>query len=418
MARVQGLERRHGWYCLASNAPGERLAPALEWYFDQTPVLLTPARVWHFARYAGAAAAAMRPFWEASVGWYCQGQVTNLLWSAGWRALELLSAALRLCYALGALPRAERETRPHLLLALLQQYSEATTGMSVLLECSRQQRGQGPSMWVGCWRGPDAPAPPDGLFRREGVLAAQAQEALAKHGNGPEARQALDELEAALAAAEATPFRPPAVPLLTYEAEEDLVYHHVLGTLLRQTYLTDACAGQDADGTPAIPPPPRPFAPPAEKWAYYQAYVNAHPTEFAPPGVLNLAPTLGALAEYPGQGAAALLSRPADTDYAKLLHAMAQEPAFTALPPRAYAPASLPSVRFYQPYRRYEPYRQYPEPAGSWGQQLGLQLTRVCFNATRDIGLFFYNLDYHTHILSQVALVHKHAGCWLLLEAD
>ncbi|UOQ69056.1 hypothetical protein [Hymenobacter volaticus] len=200
-----------------------------------------------------------------------------------------------------------------------------------------------------------------------------------------------------------------------YWAEEDEVYRQVLADLLWQEYLGHFSAFHREDGTPLVPVPTDLTQ--AERYAYYEAYLAAHPEEFTPPGVLNLAPTLRSIAEC-RVDYEFLLEAPTLPARTQALRELLQAPVMTYLPGRDFAPAPAPAVGRYTLYWRYEPFHQYPEPVGSWGLQLGMHLSRVCLNAARDTGFFFYDLDHNQYILGQVALVRKQQGRWTLQEEE
>ncbi|MBC6992250.1 hypothetical protein [Hymenobacter sp. BT491] len=408
LARVYVQEQRFGW---------SRLGPE---------TVLDEWTVWNYAHYAGSARLAAEAFCEAAGAWYAQGRVTNQLWTGAWRALKRLRLALRLCYALSQQqPLPEKSVRRSLEQALprwLSHYQQAIRTLIAMFIRNGEAR-VGLSMWAECVLDPEGTALEDPLFQRELEGSNAVYDALMAHGYGPEALQCLGELVAVLTGAPAatrapghpgeapTPADEGKVPSPAYCAEEDRVYQQVLGPLLRQEYLASAGHAQYEDGRPVIPPPDGPFAQAADKWAYYEAYLAEQPDAYAPPGVLNLAPTLRSLpdcaAEY-----GFMLTEPTLPERTRFLQELTQTPDFAALVTRAFA--SVHDTWRYTSYWRYEPFRQYPDPPSSWGLQLGLQLSRVGFNTARDTGFFFYELDHHTHILCHVAVVRKQQGCWVL----
>lgn len=201
-----------------------------------------------------------------------------------------------------------------------------------------------------------------------------------------------------------------------YNAEEELVYAHVLSQLLQQAYWADLQGIRSPDGAPLLPPPPPAAATQAQRWAYFQAYASSHALLQGDPFVLNLAPTLRSLPAFLTENGGFL----ADTTHPAYFHALQalqrRAPVFTALTDRAYRPSSPPLVWRYRLYWRYEPLRQYAEPAGSADKQRGLQLSRVCFNAARDSAFFVYDMDYQQYALGGVGLVCKRSGRWSLQE--
>ncbi|MGY2134439.1 hypothetical protein ACW9KT_19580 [Hymenobacter sp. HD11105] len=207
-------------------------------------------------------------------------------------------------------------------------------------------------------------------------------------------------------------------PSPAYNAEEDQVFAQVLHPLLRQSYLADLSSLHWADGSPVIPLPPDSVVTLAEKAAYYEAYLAAHPDLHLDDSlILNLSPRLRDLPAHFAENGG-ILSDTAHPAREKGLKALAQAPVFATLADRPYKPLPPPSVWKYTLYWRYEPYRQYADPKGSTGTQLGLQLSRVCFNAARDSGFFLYDLDYHQYIEGKVALVCKQQDRWIVQEPE
>ncbi|MGY2134621.1 hypothetical protein ACW9KT_20500 [Hymenobacter sp. HD11105] len=207
-------------------------------------------------------------------------------------------------------------------------------------------------------------------------------------------------------------------PSPAYNAEEDKVLAQVLHPLLGQSYLADLGSLRLEDGSPWIPLPPASLTKPAEKWAYYEAYLASHPDLHLDDSfILNLSPLLRDLPAHFAENGG-ILSDTAHPAREKGLKALAQAPVFATLADRPYKPLPPPSVWKYTLYWRYEPYRQYADPKGSTGTQLGLQLSRVCFNAARDSGFFLYDLDYHQYIEGKVALVCKQQDRWIVQEVE
>jgi hypothetical protein len=216
--------------------------------------------------------------------------------------------------------------------------------------------------------------------------------------------------------AEASAQMQAARPSPAYNAEEDVVYSHVLPHLLQQSYWEDIQRLRSADGSLLIPAPPPSCTTQAQQWAYYQAYVASHPGVAAAPFVLNLAPTLRSLPAFLA-GNGGFLSDTAHQAYFHALQALQRRaPAFAALTDRSYQPEIPPPVWKYGLYWRYEPFRQYADPEGTVGRQRGLQLSRVCFNAARDSAFFVYDVDYYQYVLGGVGLVCKRQGRWALQE--
>lgn len=405
LARMQAQESTYQW---------SRLAP------DQP---LDSASVWSFGGYAGAARLVASLLGDLVGPWYSQGRVSNQFWTAAWFGLERLRLGLRLFYALSQqepLPVGPARQQATLSLQyLLDHYHQAQQELATMLS-RNLQLGRERSIWVQTMIEEGSDSLDTTQVGYDLRALTPVQEALRRHGYGPEVVAQLGQLAASLVPVVAgnrpvPPVAAPEDPLCAYGVEEEQVYQQVLTRLLHQAYVAHAGQLQRADGSPLIPLPPNPLSG-AMLAAYREAWLAQHPTVLSPPGVLNLSPTLhslvNCLAEY-----RFLLDQPALPAQNQALHQLASEPGVAALGTRPFAPAPPPAVWRYTCYWRYAPFQQYPQPLGSQGTQVGLRLSRVGFNATRDTGFFFYDLDYGTHILGNVALVRKQAGRWVL-QAD
>lgn len=174
------------------------------------------------------------------------------------------------------------------------------------------------------------------------------------------------------------------LPFPAYCAEEDRLYQAVVAPLLRHVVRED----QGADTT-------------AED-KYY-------------PMVLNFASTLRSLPECTAE-TDSLFAQPEVTQYAAEMKRLARAPVFATLTTRSFASRSVRDLWKFSPAYRYEPFRKYAAlDSAKNTYQLGLQLSRVCFNAARDTGFFFYDIDYTSHIIETVALACKKQGKWTLL---
>ena len=200
-----------------------------------------------------------------------------------------------------------------------------------------------------------------------------------------------------------------------YTSEEDKVYNDVLRHVLRQAYWADVSSLRQADGSLLIPAPAPDSS--SDKWAYYERYVAQHPLTLTPPFVLNLSPTLRDLPAFMAENGG-ILPDTAHPLRRHALQALTRVPVLRLLSDRPYAPELPPPVWKYGLYWRYQPFRQYADPEGSAGMQLGLQLSRVCFNAARDSGFFFYDVDYQQYVLGRVGLVRKRENRWTLQEVE
>ncbi|WP_324680717.1 hypothetical protein [Hymenobacter sp. GOD-10R] len=399
LARVQAQEHRCSWSTLSPEQP------------------LDKATVWSFGGYAGTVRLATQSFCEAAATWYSQGRVRNQLWSASAHALERLRLGLRLGYALSQqqplTAAEEQENQRYMLTYLLEHLRQAQQTLLGQLDQIRPPQSALPN-WAESMMGPLPESAEHTLWGREVSWRQSVVEALRTYGYGPQVLQRLGELETLLHT------QPENVRweanTSAYWAEEDHVYQDVLADLLWQEYLGLFSARHHEDGTPVIPLPAE-LTTTAERHAYYEAYLTAHPDEFTPPGVLNLAPTLRSMAECRAEYEF-LLDQPTLPGRTQALQELLQEPVMAHLIGRDFTPDPAPQAGRYTLYWRYEPFHQYPEPVGSWGQQLGLHLSRVCLNAARDTGFFFYDLDHNQYILGHVAVVRKQQGRWRLHEEE
>ena len=398
LARVQAQEHRCSWSTLSPEQA------------------LDKATVWSFSGYAGTVRLAAAAFCEAAAAWYTQGRVNNQLWSASNHGLERLRQGLRLCYALSQqqplTTEEEQENQHYMLTYLVAHLRQAQQTLLGQLERIRPPKADLPS-WAEAMQGPLPKSAEHTYLLQEVRWTLSLEETLRTYGYGPQALQCLGEMEMLVSRPEEKVRWEANTP--AYWAEEDQVYRHVLADLLWQEYLGHFSAFHREDGTPLVPVPADLTK--AERYAYYEAYLAAHPEEFTPPGVLNLAPTLRSIAECQVDYEF-LLEAPTLPARTQALRELLQAPAMTYLPRRDFAPAPAPAVGPYTLFWRYEPFHQYPEPVGSWGLQLGMHLSRVCLNAARDTGFFFYDLDHNQYVLGQVALVRKQQGRWTLQEEE
>jgi hypothetical protein len=404
LARVQAQEYTYQW---------SRLAP------DQP---LNAHVVRSFGGYAGSARL-VASLWSTAAGtWYSQGRVTNQLWTATWFGLERLRLALRLFYALSQqepMPVGQARQQATLALkSLLDHYRQAQREIAAMLRRNLQP-GREMSLWVQVMLDEGCASLANTQVGYDLRALAPVEDALRRHGYGPKALTQLGKLAASLVPRLPERYQSmagavPEDPLPGYQAEEDVVYQHVLASLLQQAYVAETGRIQRADGTPLIPPPPTPLSG-AELAAYREAWLSQHPTEVSPPGVLNLSPTLHSLPECVAEYRF-LVDQPALPVQTHALQQLANELWVASLGTRPFTPLPAPQVWRYTCYWRYAPFQQYAEPAGSQGAQLGLRLSRVGFNSARDTGFFFYDLDYGSHIVGGVAFVRKQAGCWVVQQ--
>ncbi|UOG73460.1 hypothetical protein MTX78_15145 [Hymenobacter tibetensis] len=406
LSRVEAQQYRYSWRSLSPSQPLEK------------------STVWRFVSYVSSVRLVAEAFGEAAGEWYTQGKVRNQLWSAIWYALEGLRQGLRLCYALAQqhalTSKEDRQKQGLQVKALLDHYLRAQRQLAAMIQRNQQQK-RDVSLWVQALVD-EEPTPWErtqvgGDMQRAEAVRAELHPILLTDGYNLEVHKRLAELVASLTEEVVTSRRSTAGQQAytpDYCQEEDQVYHDVLAELLWQRYIGDVQAQHLPDGEPIIPPPAAGLSA-AEKQAYYEAYVAAHPEKFTPPEVLNLAPRLRSMAECRAEYES-LLEQPNLPVRTQALQQLLQEPVLAHLVAREFTPASAPPVEGYTLYWRYEPFHQYPEPLGSWGQQLGMQFSRVCLNSARDSGFFFYEVDYNQYALGSVMVVRKQQGRWVLQQ--
>lgn len=406
LSRLEAQQYCYSWHALSPSEPLEKFA------------------VWRFAGYVGSMRLVAEAFSEAAGEWYAQGKVRNQLWSASWYALEGLRQGLRLCYALaqqhGLTSSEDRRNQGLLVKSLLDHYLQAQRTLAVMIQRNQQQK-EDVSSWVQTLLDSE-PMPWERTqvgsdMQRAEAMRAELHQILHTDGYNLDVHKRLAELVASLTEEVVTSRRGEAgrqAYTADYCREEDQVFHDVLAELLWQQYVGHVRALHTKDGTPVIPPPEQELST-AEEEAYYATYVAAHPEEFTPSEVLNLAPRLLSLAECRAEYEL-LLDQPSLPVRTRTLQQLLQEPVINHLVERDFAPATDPPVEPYTLYWRYEPFHQFPDPLGSWGQQLGLLLSRVCLNEARDTGFFFYDVDYNQYALGNVLVVRKQQGQWVLQQ--
>ncbi|UOQ69546.1 hypothetical protein [Hymenobacter volaticus] len=403
-SRVEAQHYRYSWHTLSPDQRSNKFI------------------VWRYANYVCSVRLAAESFCEAAGEWYGHERASNQLWTATWHALEGLRQGLRLCYALGQQQdlTSDQDGRNQWLAIklLLDHYLQAQRKLAAMIR-RNQQPNRDMSLWVQAML--DAESTPweqtqvgGDMFRAEAVRE-ELYKTLPTKGYSLDTHKRLAELVASLTERVVDDTFNKArqeVDSLAYCREEDQVYQHVLENLLWQEYLQHLKALSTKEGEPVIPVPEQGLTK-ADERAYYETYLAAHPELVAPPEVLNLAPTLRSMIECRAEYEF-LLEQPTLPTRTQALQQLLQEPVITHLAERAFTPEPAPAVGHYALYWRYEPFHQYPDPVGSWGLQLGLHLSRVCLNAARDQGFFFYDLDHNQYVLGHVALVRKQHGRWVL----
>ncbi|UOQ69167.1 hypothetical protein [Hymenobacter volaticus] len=409
LSRVEAQQYCYSWHSLSPSQPLEK------------------NMVWGYVAYVCSVRLVAEAFSEAAGEWYLQGRVRNQLWSATWHALEGLRQGLRLCYALaqqhGLTSEEDQRSQGLLLKSLLDHYLQAQRKLVAMID--RNQQKDDLSLWAQTLLDAE-PLPWErtqvgGDMQRAEAVRTELHKILLASGYGYNAdvHKRLAELVASLTEEVVLSSRSKTgwqAYTPDYCMEEDQVFHDVLAELLWQEYVGRLRAQYADDGTPVIPPPAQELSATEER-AYYAAYAQAHPKEFTPSGVLNLAPRLRSLAECRAEYEF-LLDQPSLPTRTHTLQKLLQEPFTTHLVEREFAPSIDPPVGGYRLHWRYEFCHQYPDPLGSWGQQLGLLLSRVCLNEAWDTGFFFYDVDYNQYALGNVMVVRKQQGRWVLQRED
>jgi hypothetical protein len=363
-----------------------------------------------YAGYAGSVSWTSRLCCETVGEWVMQGRVRNQWWTCAWQALERLRTALQLWHA-SHHPDTVVNVSVQALQYLLAHYCKTLTTLAAMLSYNPDPERE-LSQWVQSALEQEKE---EEYFPMVELSQGTTLHALLEHGYGAAAHQALTALVAAMPGpgTVALPADAPAeTDELVYHQEENAVFQAVLGPLLRQAFWRNQLQNNAfGDAAPILP---RPDA--GEEWDQLEAQWNAHADRLPQVMVLNFAPWLRALPVQARENGGLLLGATLGSARYETLQALASRPQFGTLRTRPHALGLDLDLWRYTPYFRYEVFQQYPNPVGSEGYQTGLQLSRVCFNAARDIGCFSYNLDYHTYALGDVALVRKRQGCWTLAQ--